>query len=97
MLRIIPLVLIVCLGAIGVIVFGYSSLIDWNALQQAYTNFVNIAKNSPDLATLFTAEAEQNIHRINLFAEGVWTLQSAVVSAIGLHGIYTVSKSGKTK
>jgi len=85
------------LGLVGVVIFGYNSLIDWNALLQAYTNFSIIAKNSPDLATLFAAEAQQNIHRINLFAEGVWTLQSAIFAAIGLHGIYTVSESSASK
>ena len=92
MLRLLPLLLIVFLGVIGVIVFGYYSLIDWNALQQAYLNFSKVAQNSPTLTTLFTAEAQQNIHRLNLFAEGVWTLQSAIFTAIGLHGICTFSQ-----
>lgn len=93
MLKVIPLFLVVFLGIIGVVIFGYNSLIDWNALQEAYKNFSTISQNSPDLPTLFTAEAQQNIHRINLFAEGVWTLQSAMFAAIGLHGIYTGSKN----
>jgi hypothetical protein len=27
------------------------------------------------------------IHRINVFADGVWTLLSAILAAIGIHGI----------
>lgn len=92
MLRLIPLFIIVSIGIAGVIVFGYYSLIDWDALQKAYVNFSNIAQNSSDLTALFAAEAKQNIHRINLFADGVWTLQSAIISAIGLHGICTFRK-----
>jgi hypothetical protein len=85
--------LVVSLGIVGVIVFGYYSLIDWNALQQAYAIFSNLTQNSAQnsirMETLFAAEAQQNIHRINLFAEGVWTLQSAIFAAIGVHGICT--------
>ncbi|MEA5469925.1 hypothetical protein [Spirulina sp. 06S082] len=92
MLRLIPLFLVISLGIAGVVVFGYYSLVDWNALQIAYVNFSNIANNSPELTALFSAEAQQNIHRINLFAEGVWVLQSAILAAIGLHGICTSSQ-----
>ncbi|NJO19564.1 MAG: hypothetical protein HC838_05160, partial [Spirulinaceae cyanobacterium RM2_2_10] len=41
---------------------------------------------------LFAAEAQQNIHRLNLFAEGVWVLQSATLAAIALHGLCTVPR-----
>ncbi|MFE4108713.1 hypothetical protein, partial [Almyronema epifaneia] len=81
--------MVTSLGMVGVVVFGYYSLIDWAALQIAYAKFSEVAKTSPDLATLFAAESQQNIHRVNLFAEGVWTLQSAIFAAIGLHGICT--------
>ncbi|MEO1126869.1 MAG: hypothetical protein AAFX95_22765, partial [Cyanobacteria bacterium J06639_16] len=83
MLRVLPLFLVVSLGVAGSVVFTYYAFIDWALLDDAYLNFSNIAQNSPELTTLFTAEAEQNIHRINLFAEGVWALQSAVFAAIG--------------
>ncbi|MEM9539077.1 MAG: hypothetical protein AAGA60_06145 [Cyanobacteria bacterium P01_E01_bin.42] len=92
MLRFIPLFLIFVLGVAGVLGFGYYALIDWDALQLAYVNFDNVARESPDLTALFAAEARQNVHRINLFAEGVWTLQSAILGAIGLHGICTLPR-----
>ncbi len=92
MLRLIPLFIIVFFGISGTITFGYYSLIDWDVLQKDYLNFFNIAQNSPELTALFFAEAQQNIHRINLFAEGVWTLLSAILAAIGLHGIFASSK-----
>ena len=92
MSRLIPLFLIVALGSTGVVVFFYYFLVDWAALDNAYVEFSAIAQNSPDLTALFAAEALQNIHRINVFAEGVWALQSAIFAAIGLHGICTVRR-----
>ena len=94
-MKLIPLYCIVSLGITGIVVFGYNSLIDWTALQEAYQNFSEISQNSPTMEILFVAEAQQNIHRINLFAEGVWTLQSAILTAIGLHGICTAPRKTK--
>jgi hypothetical protein len=91
MLKLIPLYLVVILGMAGMAIFGYYALVDWNALQVAYDNFAAIAANAPDMPALFAAEAQQNIHRINLFAEGVWVLQSALLVAVGLHGICTTA------
>jgi len=63
------------------------ALQDWHALQNAYANFARLAAANSDLSTLFVAEAQQNIHRINLFAEVVWALLGAVVAAIGVQGL----------
>ena len=92
MLRLIPLFLIVVLGSAGVVLFVYYLLIDWAALDRAYVEFSSLAQSSSDLATLFAAESFQNIHRINVFAEGVWALQSAIFAAVGLHGICTARR-----
>ncbi|MGF1498428.1 MAG: hypothetical protein ACFB8W_16630 [Elainellaceae cyanobacterium] len=92
MLRLIPLLLLVGVGAAGVAIFGYYALVDWDALEKAYGNFSVLAQGASALPTLLAAEAQQNIHRINLFAEGVWVLQSATLAAIGLHGICTVRR-----
>jgi len=85
--------LIVIPGAAGVAVFGHFALIDWDALQKAYLNFEAVSQSSASLPALFVAEAQQNIHRINLFADGVWTLLSAIFGAIGIHGMCTGSRS----
>ena len=92
MSRLIPLIFIVVLGIAGVAIFVYYLLIDWAELDEAFANFSTIAQDSPELATLFAAEAYQNNHRINVFAEGVWALQSAILAAIGLHGICTARR-----
>ncbi|MGD1943730.1 MAG: hypothetical protein ACFB0G_20740 [Leptolyngbyaceae cyanobacterium] len=87
MIRIIPLLAIIAAGIAGIIIFGYYALVDWDALEKSYANFSTVAQSSPEFANVFVAEAEQNIHRINLFAEGVWALQSAILAAIGFHGL----------
>ena len=61
---------IVAAGILGVVVFGAWSFKDWNALQKAYQEFEMVASQSHDLPIIAIAEAKQNIHRINLFAEG---------------------------
>ncbi|NJL56095.1 hypothetical protein HC928_13620 [bacterium] len=81
--------LIILPGATGIAIFSHFALIDWNALQETYQSYEAIAQSSSDLPTLFKAEAQQNIHRINLFAEGVWALLSAILVAIGIHGVFT--------
>ena len=81
--------LLVVPGIAGIAIFGHFALIDWDALQETYRAYEAIAQTSSDLPTLFKAEAQQNIHRINLFADGVWTLLSTILAAIGIHGIFT--------
>jgi hypothetical protein len=75
-------------GVAGVIVFGHSALQDWNQLQIDYQHYQQTFQTSVDLALLLKAESAQNIHRINLFADGVWVLLSAILGAIGIHGWY---------
>jgi hypothetical protein len=84
---ILALGLIAAVGLLGVIVFGWNSVIDWNALQSAYVQYKQIADSPADMRTLSIAEAEQNIHRINLLAEGVWTLLSTILCALGVCSI----------
>ncbi|MGF1523114.1 MAG: hypothetical protein ACFBSF_12435 [Leptolyngbyaceae cyanobacterium] len=82
-------------GAIGAAIFGYYALIDWDALQKAQVAFELAAQQSAGLNTLFVRATQQNIHRINLFAEGVWFLLSTIVIAIGLHGFCTASSRSR--
>ncbi|MEM6448680.1 MAG: hypothetical protein AAF703_00025 [Cyanobacteria bacterium P01_D01_bin.105] len=73
-------------GTAGVLIFGYYAFQDWGQLQLDYDYFVSVIKSSHSMEALFVAEAQQNIHRINLMADGIWTLLSAILAAIGLHG-----------
>ncbi|HEY3330457.1 MAG TPA: hypothetical protein VGK19_10580 [Capsulimonadaceae bacterium] len=74
-------------GVIGVAVFGYYALVDWQALKVAYQHYSIIEASGGTMRALFAAESRQNIHRINLLADGTWTLLSAILAAIGLHGL----------
>ena len=86
-MRIIPLFFLVAFGTSLAVIYTYFLLIDWTALDAAYVSFSDISTSSTDLSSLFAAQAFQNIHRINVFAEGVWVLQSLILAAIGLHGL----------
>lgn len=79
--------LVIVPGVAGVVVFGYYALVDWAALDAAYQDYDSVRQSTTDLSALFAANAQQMIHRINVFAGGVWTLLSAIVAAIGIHGI----------
>ena len=76
----------------GVIATGcfYGALIDWRELQRAYGVFT--ALHNADLKSLFVAEAQQNIHRINLFADVVWGLLGAIWATLSLIGIAILPK-----
>lgn len=89
------LLLVVLPGLVGMIVFGGYAWQDWLALQKAYAEFEQAVRETGDLSSLFVAEAKQNMHRINLFAEGVWALLCGVIVAIGLHGLCTGAKADK--
>ncbi len=80
---------LVATGGLCFAICMYYALVDWDLLQRAYANFAKLTETSSDLPQLFIAEARQNIHRINLFADGVWALLGAVVAAIGIHGLCT--------
>lgn len=81
------LILVVAPGVAGIAIFGHYALKDWDGLQIAYREYKRVLDSSPDLQALFIAEAQQNIQRINLFADGTWTLLSAILAAIGIHGL----------
>lgn len=70
----------------------YYALQDYAALLKTYAAFARAAGYSTDMSVLFVAEARQNIHRINVFADVVWALLGAIVAAIGIHGLCTNSR-----
>ncbi len=73
------------LGLIGIAVCFYGATLDWRELQRADAYFVHL--KGADLKTVFVADARQNIHRINLFADVVWALLSAILSAVCALGL----------
>jgi len=79
--------LIVVPGVIGVFIFGLFALQDYSILKAVYQRYEQVAQQAPGATELLLAEANQNIYRINVFADGVWTLHCAIYAAIGIHGL----------
>ena len=72
-------------GLLFCAVCAYYSLVDWVLLRRAYAAF-SISQNG-DLKAVILADARQNIHRINVFADVVWALLSAILSVISATGL----------
>jgi hypothetical protein len=85
------LFVMVALGLAGVAFFGYFALQDWAALQKNYAQFARLTPQS-SVGAILLADARQNIHRINVFADGTWTLLCAIIAAIGVHGLAATKK-----
>jgi len=79
--------LLVVPGLLVVAVSGYFALQDWQQLQSAYDHYRTVAASGADLRALTAAYQGQEIHRTNLFADGVWALQGALIFAVGLVGL----------
>ncbi|PZD74916.1 hypothetical protein C1752_00641 [Acaryochloris thomasi RCC1774] len=90
MKKVLLALLLIVPGIAGMAVFGHYALQDWDQLQQDYAEFKRVVVATSDLSTLFKANAAQTTQRINLFADGTWTLLSSLLAAIGLHGLLTV-------
>jgi len=65
---------------------GYYALVDWAALKVAYSTFERAAQRHADIKDLIAADSYQNIHRINLFADGVWALLGLILVTLGIIG-----------
>jgi hypothetical protein len=74
-------------GLLAVLVSVYFLFGDWAALRAAYRRFEQLTMSAADLRSLFITESQQNIYRINCFAEGIGALLGAILAAIGLHGL----------
>lgn len=68
-------------------VSAYGACLDWPQLRRATESWSRVAASDADLRAVFVAEARQNIHRINLFADVVWALLGLVLSALGALGL----------
>jgi hypothetical protein len=94
--RVLLLSLVTLLGLLAASVSGYYLLRDWSALNQSYARFEQLALRGSDLRAVFIAEAQQNVFRINCFAEGVGVLLGGILAAIGLHGLCLLPRSRST-
>jgi hypothetical protein len=76
-------------------VSGYYLCLDWTALRAADARFEQLTRQNAGLTALFIAEARENVHRINCFAEGVGVLLGGILTAIGLHGLCLLQRPAK--
>ncbi len=64
---------------------------EWTALTNSQRNFEKTSRSrSVTMPQLFIAQAAENRHRINCFAEGIGVLFGMGIAAIGIHGICTL-------
>ncbi len=69
----------------------YYLLPKWAVLNASFKYYDQVAKSpsSTSMRDVFIAQAAENRHRINCFAEGVGVLLGGGIVAIGIHGICT--------
>jgi hypothetical protein len=81
-------------GLAAALASGYYLFPDWAALDNAHRNLDRVAQSNPSVQALIVAQAAEERHRINCFAEGMGVLVGGVWMAIGVHGICTMPRSG---
>lgn len=70
---------------------AYYLLPEWVALERHHTYYQQLSQSpSSTMRDLSIAQAAENRHRINCFAEGVGVLLGGVIAAIGIHGLCTL-------
>ncbi|HEX9997910.1 MAG TPA: hypothetical protein VGB45_12275 [Abditibacterium sp.] len=72
-------------GLVFCAICTYYALLDWRELQRAYAAYSNL--QSDEMVAVFRAESRQNIHRINVFADVVWALLSAILATLCATGL----------
>lgn len=88
--------LVTLFGLLTTIVCGGYVLADWTRLSAAYAQFEHLSSTGADLRALFVADAVQNVHRLNCFAEGLGVLIGLLITALGLHGLCLLPRSVAT-
>lgn len=93
-IRSVILFLLLVLPGLGAsTISAYYLLPEWTALENSHQNFQKVARSpASGERDLLIAQAAENRHRINCFAEGVGVLLGGVIAAIGIHGICIVPR-----
>ena len=73
-------------GIAGVVIFVFFAFQSWSLLDRDFTYFNALVEQTATLEAIFVAEAQQNIHRLNLMTDSILALLSAILAAIGIHG-----------
>jgi hypothetical protein len=93
-IRAVSLIAITLAGLLVVAACAMYLAQDWTALKSAQASFERLSASGADLRALFLADARQNIHRTNCFAEGIGVLLGGILAAIGLHGLCLLPRLG---
>lgn len=84
------LVLVVFPGATFLGISSFYLIPEWAVLTESYQNYQILSTSGASERDLAIAQAAENRHRLNCFAEGVGVLLGGVMVAIGIHGICTL-------
>lgn len=97
-LRVLSLLLFAVVpGAFFIAISAYTLFPDWAQLQASNQRYSELANRPGVSATdLMIAEAAENRHRINCFAEGVGVLLGSTIFAIGIHGLCTLPRRSRS-
>lgn len=63
------------------------ALLDWGQLQADYDHLRAVSASDANLREVFVAREAQDIHRVNLAADGTWFLLGALLMGPGVHGL----------
>ncbi|HEY9894644.1 MAG TPA: hypothetical protein V6D34_04405 [Candidatus Sericytochromatia bacterium] len=87
------LVLVVLLGAMFTAVSTDYLFPEWVVLGTSYQNDQTLAqRTTTSVRDVNVAQAAENRHQLNCFAEGVGVLLGGVITSIDLHGICTLPR-----
>jgi len=86
--------LLVVPGIAVVVLCAMMMASDYAQLGLADQQFRHLTASGAPLRELFIAEARQNAHRMNVFAEGVWGLLGALLAGLGLHALVSSRRDG---
>jgi hypothetical protein len=74
-------------GFTGVILSGYWGYADFVKLTAAETNFQQLVIAKANQRELFIAAHRENIHRLNVAAEGAWIGLGLITAGVGIIGM----------
>ena len=79
-------------GVAGVLVSGYYTFVDFALLRGAYAHLLKLTPSS-SIQQILLAQAQENAHRINVFADGTWTLLCFILIAVSLNGLANLKRA----
>jgi hypothetical protein len=79
--------LLIIPGLTGTLLSGYWGYADFIRLTEAERNFQQLVVNKANQRELFIAAHRENIHRLNVAAEGVWIGLGLITTGVGIIGM----------